>query len=201
MRQFPDKSDRVGEQKRLLIGEIDFAGRGVERGKEGVLDEDIGSRESAQQGGFSSIGVADDGGIRHGGPLAILALIGAVASHLHEIPLEPVDLPANFALILFELAFTLALRSDAAPLLAQMAPGTGQPGEGVRHSGQIHLDLRLACLGAGSENIENDHLAVDHGDPCQRLPVALLGWRELVVKNDHVAFEFLRPLADFFRLA
>ncbi len=109
--------------------------------------------------------------------------------------------PRIFAFVLFELGFALALRADAAPLLAQMAPCAHQPRERILHARKIDLQPRLAGLRPFAENIEDDLLAVDDQHAGDLFPVALLAGGQFVVENDHVDLLFLHQRGDFVRLA
>ena len=146
--ELADEADGIGHQERLLVRQVDLAGGRVERGEEGVLDEDVRAGESPQEGGLAGVRVADDRDIGDGGPLAVLALVGAVPSNLHEVALQAVHLAADLPLVLLELALALALRADAAALLAEVAPCACEARQRIGHAGEIDLDLGLAGLGA-----------------------------------------------------
>src|SRR5205809_6479377 len=122
MRELADEADGVGQQQRLLVRERDFSRGRIERGEELVFDKNVRAREPAQERGFADIGVADDRRIRHRRTLAVFPLGGARAPDRFQLALQPVDLQPDLALVLFELAFALALRSDPAALLAEVTP-------------------------------------------------------------------------------
>ena len=199
--KLPDESNRVCQQEGLLVREIDFTRRRVECCEEGILDQDIRPSEAAKKRGFSGIGVADDGDIRNWCTLAVFTLVGAVAAYLHEVAFQAIHLASDLSFILLELALTLALGANSSTLFAKVAPGPGEPRQRIRHTGKVHLDLRLACLSPRAEDIENDLLTVDHRHLGQGLPVALLGGGQLIVEDDDIAPEFSRVLTDFLSLA
>ena len=58
--QLADEADGVGEQHRLAAGQVEAAGRGVERGEQAVLDEHAGVGEPVEQRRLAGVGVADD---------------------------------------------------------------------------------------------------------------------------------------------
>jgi hypothetical protein len=110
-------------------------------------------------------------------------------------------LQTDLAFVLLELAFAFAFRADAAPLLAEVAPGAGEPRERIRHAGEVHLDARFAGLGARAENIEDDLLAIRDRHPGELLPVSLLRRTQLIVENENVALELFGEIDNLLRLA
>ena len=199
--QSANEPNGIGQQQRLFVRQRHLASGCVQGGKELVLDEHISPGEPPQQRGFASVGVADDSRVGHRGAFAVFALGGTCLAHLLQVAFEPVDLGTDFAFILFELAFALAFGADAAPLLAEVAPCTGEPWHRVFHSGQIDLKPRLAGLGTCPEDIKDDLLPVGDCDPGQILPVALLGRCEVVVEDDDVQGVGLDQLGELLGLA
>src|SRR4051812_32916936 len=108
MRQLPDKADCVGKQKWLLVRQSDLARRGVESGKQLVLDQDFGTCQPAEERRFADVSITNDGRVWHRRALAILPLGRARFAHSFQFAFEPVDLEADFAFVLLELAFSLA---------------------------------------------------------------------------------------------
>jgi hypothetical protein len=110
-------------------------------------------------------------------------------------------LEANLPFVLLELAFPFAFRADAASLLAEVAPGTGEARQRIRHPCQVHLNARFPGLGASAENIEDDFLAIGHGHARQLFPVSLLRRAQLVVENENIALELFGEIDDLLRFA
>ena len=201
VRELADKTHGVGEQERLVVREFDLARGGVEGCEEFVFDENLGAGEGAKEGGFAGVRVTNDGGVRHRSAFSVIALGGALEFHGGEVALEAVDLTPDFAFVLLELGFALALGADAAALLAEVRPGPDEPGEGILHAGEIDLQASLAGVSAFGENVENHLLAVDHEDGGEFFPIPLLGGGEFVVENDDIRAEGLCAVGDFLRLA
>ena len=144
-------------------GQVDAPRRRVERGEELVLHEHVRAGEFLEQAGFARVGVTDDGGVGHRRALALLALGGALAADLLQFGLDVVDALAHQPAVGFELAFALALAAQTAALLAaEVAPRPRQPGQGIFHAREFHLEPRFPRPGAPVENIQDDLLAVDH---------------------------------------
>ena len=68
-------------------------------------------------------------------------------------------------------------------------------GSELLHAREVHLDAGLAGPGTRAEDIEDDLLPVGNGDAGEFLPVPLLGRRQFIVKNNHVAFARLDQFA------
>ena len=155
-----------------------------------------------QQAGLARVGVAHDGRVRHGGALTLLALGGALAADFLQFGFDVVDALAHEPPVGFELALALALAAEAAALLAaEVPPGPREPGQGILHAREFDLEPRLPRPGATVENVQDDLLAVDHGQAAEFLPFALLAGGQLVVEDDHVALQRLGLRDDFLRLA
>jgi hypothetical protein len=129
MRQAADEADGVGQKERLLVGQVDSTGRGVECREELVFHEHIRAGEAAQERGFSSVCVTDDGGIRDRRTLAVFSLRCPGAAHLLKLAAKAVDLSTQTPLVLLQLAFAFTTAANAAPLSHQVAPGAGQTRE------------------------------------------------------------------------
>ena len=56
-------------------------------------------------------------------------------------------------------------------------------------------------MGSVREDLEDDFLTINHREPGELLPVALLRWREGLVEHDHVRPIRLGLLGQFLRLA
>jgi hypothetical protein len=72
VRQLADEADRVGDQGGVAVAELHRAGRGIERGEEPVLHEQLPVPESARRsGGLAGVGIAHqrDPGTRPERPL------------------------------------------------------------------------------------------------------------------------------------
>ncbi len=107
VRQVPDEPDRVGKQERLFVWQRDLARGRVERREEFILHQHFRPGEAAQQGRFSHVRVADDGGIRERaracGPCAGWRGLRTDSNSRRRRSICPQD----FAAILLELASRL----------------------------------------------------------------------------------------------
>ena len=127
MRQLAHEADCVGEQQRLFVRQSDFARRGVEGGEEFVLDENVSAGEPAEERGFAHVGVADDGGVRHGRAFAVFPLGGAGAAHSSSSRFSRSICSRILRLSCSSWLSPSPFRTDAAALLSEVAPGPGEP--------------------------------------------------------------------------
>jgi hypothetical protein len=118
--------------------------------------------------------------------------------HLFELALQTGYALPNFAAIDLELGFARTPQpypSDrsgtpgaAARLARKVGPRTRQARESVLILRQFDLKGSLARLSMLGENIQNQRGAIHHthGFSEDLLELALMTWRELVVKEDHI---------------
>ena len=66
---------------------------------------------------------------------------------------------------------------------------------------QLHLQLPFPRVRVASEHIQNQRGAINHLDLEGRFQVALLGWRQLVVADNHVGAFCFQQLLQFLQLA
>jgi hypothetical protein len=100
------------------------------------------------------------------------------------------------------LRLALSSLGDAAAALAvKVPPVATDAGEHVLRPRQLHLKDGLARLRPFGEDVQNDLLPVGHAQAEQFFKVALLGRGERNVEDDHVAGEAFRLLLDLLRLA
>lgn len=205
-----DESDGIGDEEGLAVGELDAAGGGIECGEEHVLGEDVGSREAVEEGGFTGVGVADDramGGIEF---LAFLALGFALFADDFEFAFAAVYAEVGEAAIDFDLFFAHAAFGSATAACAaaagaaftiQVAPHSGESGEGVLHACELYLQACFPGAGAFGKDVENDFLAVDDAEVCEFFPFTLLGGCEVVIEDDDIALVGFGEGDDFSGLA
>ena len=199
-----NKSDGVGDEEGLAVWEFDAAGGGVEGGEEHVFGHDVRAGELVEEGGFSGVGVADDGGVRGFVFFAVLALGFALFADFLEFAFAAVDAEVCEAAVDFDLFFAHAAGCAAAGaatgacgFAVEVAPHAGEAREGVLHACEFDLEACFLGLCAASEDIEDDFLAVDDGEVGEFFPFALLGGSEAVVDDDDVAFVGACEFDDF----
>ena len=169
-----DEADGVGDEELLIAAEDQLARGRVERGKEFVGREDVRAGEGVEQRGFTGVGVADDGASRDGDALAFGALHAALQHDAPQLGLEVRDAITHCAAIVLQLRFTLAAQTALATLPRKMGPRARQARERILHPSEGDLQSGLARVSAVGEDFQNDLLAIDHGEPGEFLPVALL---------------------------
>ena len=209
VRQLADEADGVGEQHRLAAGQVEAAGRGVERGEQAVLDQHAGVGQAVEQRRLAGVGVPDDHDLGELAPPLRPPLGRAVAVDLAQVALELVDAAHDAPAVDLELGLTRAPGTDAgaargrhaAGLLGERAGPAPQPRQPVAELGQLDLRLALLAVGVLGEDVEDHRGAVDGRAAEQLLEVELLGGRELVVEHDRVAVGRQRQLAQLLGLA
>lgn len=186
VRESTHEADGIREQEWLPVRERNLAGCGVEGCEQFVFDEDLRSREAAQERGFTRIGVSHDGCVGDGSAFAVLALGGAGGSNGLQFPLQAIDVVANPSFVLLELGFPFALGPDAAALPNEVSPGTGESGEGILEAGQFDLESSFVGPSSLGEDIEDDFLTVEDRYATELFPVPLLAGGEFVIEDDAI---------------
>ena len=189
--EFADETDGVAEEDVLVGGEAESACGGVQGGEEFVLREDFGAGDGIEQGGFSGVGVAHDGGEGPLMTLATIALGSALASDDVEFLADAFDAFLGFAAIRFELGFALAADgTEAAALAGEVGPEAGEAWEEILEAGELDLEFAFAGAGAVTEDLEDEGGAVEDLAAEGLFEVAGLGAGEFVVEDDRVDAEF-----------
>ncbi len=124
-----DKTDGVGDEEFLVVGQQELPRGGVERGEEFVFGEDGGAGEFIEEGGFAGVGVADDGGGGDGDAEAAAALGVALLDDVFELGFELGDAVVDEAAVLFELSFAFAAHAALTALAGQVSPRAGEARE------------------------------------------------------------------------
>jgi hypothetical protein len=117
--QLPDEADCVRAKDGLTSWQLEAPCPGIERGKETVLDEDLGIGEEIEQRGLASICVADE---RYGPKcptLAPAALSTACCLQIPELDLELANSSHDPPSVHLELGLAWASGADPTCLLRQ----------------------------------------------------------------------------------
>ena len=117
-RQLADEADRVGQQHRPAVGQLDAARRRVQGREQLRIDKDLRAGEGVQERGLAGAGITDErrGGELH--PLARAALDRPPLAHLVQLLLQVPDVAADAAAILLQLRLARAAHADDAARLA-----------------------------------------------------------------------------------
>ena len=178
------KPDRVAQQHGPPAGQLPAAGPRVERGEQGVLDENVGAGQGVQQRALAGVGVADqrDGHLpAAGGHLALLRR-SIVFSSLPQIG----DPLLDHAAVHFQLLFARPAQADALLLPRQVGPHPLQPRHGVFQLGQLDGQAGFVRLCPAGEDVENQLRAVQDLHAGDFFQVACLAGTQVVVEDDHV---------------
>lgn len=191
----PYETDGVGEEKRLVVRQLDAAGGSVEGGEEFVFGEYVAACEVVEKGAFTCVGVTDDSGVGDGEAFALLTAGTTLFADGFELAFGTIDPLAGDAAVDLDLFLALTpgcttatfTTTGTTALPVEVCPHPGEPWQGVFHAGEFYLESSFFCAGTHGEDIKDDLLAVDHTDVPVFFPGALLGGGEFVVENDAVA--------------
>ncbi len=157
--------------------------------------------EPVEQGRLPRVGVAHERDRRDPPAQAGLALHRPGLVELIEVALELGDPPQDAPAVDLELGLTGTPGADARALLAELDAATAQAGEAVAQLRELHLQHALLAGGVLGEDVEDQRDAVDDVALEQRLEVALLRGRQLVVEHHDVDVERVGELAQLRGLA
>src|SRR5437867_12384785 len=103
MRKLADEPDRVSDPEPVPPADVELAGERIERREQPILNEDVGTRERAQDARLSRVGIAHQRGA--GEVAATLSLVRTVVGHAFQPSLENRDLAADDPAVGLELGF------------------------------------------------------------------------------------------------
>src|SRR5271165_814379 len=161
-RQIRDEADRVGEDRRAAVGQLDEAHGRIEGGKQHVGRHDFGAGQPIEQCRLPGVSVADQSDNRIGDRVAARAMQGAPALHSLQLPLAADDALLNKAAVGFDLGFARsAEKAESAALTFEMGPRTHKAGALIAQMGQLHLQRALGGARPAAKNFEDEPGAVD----------------------------------------
>ena len=130
-----------------------------------------------------------------------LAQLGAPAANLVDLLLDLVDSDADLPSVGFELRFAGPSRADAAAQPGERDARADEPREQVLELRELDLPLSFLGSRAPGEDVENELRPVEHLPLDERLDIAELRRRELVVEDHHVDVCFVAGERDQIELA
>jgi branched-chain amino acid aminotransferase len=199
VRQIADESHRVdGHHGRVTVG-IQRTHAGIEGGKKFVLGKDPRMSQRIQQGGFSGVGITDNGDLKHFAPSVAphltlpLDFLEAIGQHLHPLAHEaPIDL---------DLLFAHAFIVEAAALPLEMGPEMSQAGQKIFQSREFHLDLGLFGTRMSGKNFDDHSRPINRGLAQELFHVLELIGSEVEIKHHGVDFGREQKLLHLFQLS
>jgi hypothetical protein len=202
MRQFADETHGVGQENILIGGQMKPAGGWIESGEQFVFRQGCCTRQRIEQGGFASVGIANDRRKRPEVPLPSFSLRSSLAAHSLEFDPDSINPLLDFAAVGFELGFAFATtHADAAFLSGKVTPESGQAWKQVLELSQFHLELAFPGASTAGKNVE------DKGSPIENLAFEdglerpALGRRQFVIKDDGIDIIGAAKLGEFSGLA
>ena len=201
MRKFAQKTDGVGEQKALVVGQRQAPGGRIERREKFVLGDHVRAGQEIEQRRFAGIGVTNHGRHRPLMALAALALHRTNFPHPFEFALQPPDPFLHPPPIDFQLRFARTARADAAALPREVAPHPRQARQQILQLRELDLQTAFTTPRALRENIENELGAVEHLAGKKIFQVASLRRREFIIENHRGDLLVLERFPDQLGLA
>ena len=205
MGQLADKAHCVGDHHLQRIADRQQPGGGIQRIEQPVIGGDTRAGDSVEQRGLARVGVAHDGHHRDLIFHPPLPLGAAHPSHLLQLLLQLVDLPADVPPVRLQLRLTGALGADGraagAALPLQMRPHADEPRQQILVLRQLHLQAALLRLGPLGEDVQNEAAAVQHLHAAKLRQYTYLGGRQVVVEDDHGGVAVVHHAPDLLHLA
>ena len=146
-----DEPDRVGDDGRLAVAELDLAARRIERGEELVLGVgDLRADQRVEERRLAGVRVADDADGRPQPPIASARGGLALRADLLDALLHLGDPRPDDAAVGLELALAGPAGADPAAGPREVGPQPGQARQLVLELGELDLEpaLRASARGA-----------------------------------------------------
>ena len=192
-RQVAHEADGVGEDDLAAVGKLGSACGGIQRGEQGILNQHACARHRVDEGGLSSIGVAGNCDLRHGGTLTLRAFDLTGGLHRFEFFAQQRHLGTDAATVRLDLGFTRTTQAHTAVgtgtatcLARKIATPTTRVRVEVLQLRQG--DLRLAFLGLRMlcKDVQNEHGAVNDLGVESTLEGRELAGGELTIADDGI---------------
>ena len=126
VRKFLNKSDRIGHQHRLMVGQLHLSRRWVKRGKQLILHKDVRTGEAIQQRRLPRIRISHNRHQRPAVTAAPSALLGPANAHQIQITFKRPKQILNTATVHLQLGFTRSAQTNPALLTLQVGPHISQ---------------------------------------------------------------------------
>src|SRR5579883_1706751 len=186
MRQFPDKPDRIGNQNRKILSELNPANQGIESGEQPLGNKCFFLGESAKQRRFTRIGVSHQRYQRQLITTTTLAVQLPVFAHLFDVAPQRTDPMTDLPAVHFEFCFTRTARADTTAETREVFAISGQARQPVLELSKLHLQLAFFGAGTTGKDIENQSRAVDDFSVEDFFQILVLAWREFFVKDNDI---------------
>ena len=199
--QLRDEANRVGQEHRQPIRDLELAGGGVQGVEKPVVGRDVGPGQAVQQGGFARVRIAHQS---HHGDLVFLtaaAFHGPEPPHLLQLFFQPVDAGADMAAVRFQFGLAGAPGADAAAETGQGLAHARELGKQILVLGQLHLQAAFGSAGALGEDVQDQSGAVQDRGPGDLLQGPDLAGRQVVVEDHHLRPVLGGQLLDFLGFA
>ena len=201
-----DKADGVHQHHVQAAGQRQAAGGGVQRGKQHVRLKDPGPAQGVGQAGLAHVGVAHQRHHRHAAFLAGAAGLAPALFHLLQAAFQCLDAAADVPAVQLQLGLAGAAAgagpaATAAALAAEHLAQALQPGHLVAQKRQLGLQFSLVGGGAGAEDLQDQHGAVNDLHLQGGAQIAQLAAGQLAVKNGGLGAGVQADQAGFGHLA
>lgn len=129
LRQIANEANRICHDDLTVPWESEPAAGCIERFKQPVFSGDVTLRQDIEEGGFSGIGIADQGKNRHSVPGSTRTALALMTDKLMQLPLEMRDAVSDAAPIRFQFCFTRPPCPDASAEARQFDALSGKSGQ------------------------------------------------------------------------
>jgi len=109
--------------------------------------------------------------------------------------------PCDFSAVRFELGFTRASRADATAELRHFNAVSCQARHHVVQLRQFDLQLAFTGSRVPRKDVEDKLRAIDYPALNNLFDVALLGWAEIVIEQEHIGIDGSGRARNFLKLA
>jgi len=127
--QIANEANRVRHDDLTVPWESKSAARRIERLKQPVFRGNMTLRQDIQEGGFSGVGIADQGKNRHSVSGSTRTALALMTDKLMQLPLEMRDAVSDAAPICFQFCFTRPPCPDASAEARQFDALSGKSGQ------------------------------------------------------------------------
>ncbi len=208
-RQLLNEAHCIGQQHNTTARQLHPARSRIERRKKLVGNVNIRARKRIEQRRFSRIRIAHQRDRWHSGTAPLTAMPLTVRSNLLKLLFELRDFASNLAAVHFKLRFTRATQPNTARSAAccatshlprKVGPLTSQARKAVFILRQLNLERSLTSLCMLRKNIENQRRTIQYLNSFTKclFKLALVPWRQLIVKNHHARAQLSQLLRYFF---
>src|SRR5207244_866045 len=155
------EAHRIDDEYLFAAPQRQSADRGVERGEQLVLGQQMRARERVEQRGFPGVRVADERDGRYFGSSPFLAARFALSLGPLGATGQVANAPGHEATVGLELGFSRSTQTDAALLSLEVGPAADQTRRQMLVLSELDLELAFEGCCTLREDVEYKTVAVE----------------------------------------